>query len=85
MSFGFFNTPTTFKGYFKKILFKKLDIFVIINLDNILNYIKDPDQSHIKAFGWVFENCKKHSLFSNLKKCWFHQDKVCFLDYIISA
>ena len=28
---------------------KKLDIFVIVYLDNILIYIKDPKQSHIKV------------------------------------
>ena len=40
--FGLSNAPATFQGYVNKILAKKLDIFVIIYLDNILIYIEDP-------------------------------------------
>ena len=49
MPFGFFNALAIFQGYIIKILAKKLDIFVIIYLNNILIYIKDPGQAHVKA------------------------------------
>ena len=39
--FGLSNTPATFQGYIKKILAEKLDIFVIVYLDDILIDIKD--------------------------------------------
>ena len=39
--FGFFNVPASFQSYIIKILAKKLDIFVIVYLDDILIYIKD--------------------------------------------
>ncbi len=42
MLFELFNTPASFQGYINKILTEKLDIFVIIYLDNILIYTKDP-------------------------------------------
>ena len=42
MLFSFSNTLATFQGYVNKILSKKLNIFVIVYLDNILIYIKDP-------------------------------------------
>ena len=41
MPFAFFNTPASFQGYINKILAKKLNIFVIVYLDNILIYTKD--------------------------------------------
>ena len=28
-------------------------------------------------------NFRKYSLFANVKKCWFHQDEVCFLEYVV--
>ena len=28
---------------------------------------------------------KKNNLFANLKKYWFHQDEVYFLEYIVSS
>ena len=49
MPFGLFNAPATFQGYVNKILNKMLDIFIIIYLNNILIYIEDPGQPHVKA------------------------------------
>ena len=47
MSFGLSNIPASFQGYINKILAKKLNIFIIIYLDNILIYTKDPTQAHV--------------------------------------
>lgn len=49
MLFGLFNAPATFQGYINKILAKKLNVFIIIYLDDILVYIEDPGQAHVKA------------------------------------
>ena len=83
MPFGFSNTPSTFQEYVNKILTEKLDIFIIIYLDDILIYIKDPGQSHIKAVCKVLDQLRKHSLFANLKKCRFYQNEVRFLGYVV--
>ena len=42
MSFGLSNALATFQGYINKILAEKLNIFVIIYLDDSLIYTKDP-------------------------------------------
>ena len=49
MPFGLFNALATFQGYVNKILAKKLDIFVIIYLDNILIYTRNSGQPYIEA------------------------------------
>ena len=49
MPFGLSNAPTSFQGYINKFLAEKLAIFVIVYLDNILIYIEDPKQLHVKA------------------------------------
>ena len=41
MLFGLSNTPASFQGYINKILVEKLDIFVIVYLDDIFIYIED--------------------------------------------
>ena len=43
MPFGQFNAPAIFQGYVNKILAEKLDIFVIVYLDDLLIYIKNLD------------------------------------------
>ena len=32
---------------------------------------------------WILDILRKNGLFANLKKCWFHKDKVQFLSYIV--
>ena len=49
MPFGFSNALAIFQRYINKILAKKLDIFVILYLDNILIYTKDLRQPHVEA------------------------------------
>ena len=49
MYFCLSNTLAIFQGYIYKIPAKKLDIFVIIYLDNILIYIENPDQQYVEA------------------------------------
>lgn len=55
MPFGFFNAPACFQGYMNKILAEKLDVFVMVYLDDILIYTKDPGWQHIVAVQWVLE------------------------------
>ena len=85
MPFGPSNAPAIFQGYINKILAEKLDIFVIVYLDDILIYTKDLGQSHVEAVCSVLDQLRKYSLFANLKKCHFHQDEVCFLGYVVSS
>ena len=49
MLFGLSNAPGSFQGYINKILAEKLDIFVIVYLNDILIYTKDPCQTHVDA------------------------------------
>ena len=49
MTFSLTHILRSFQGYINKILAKKLDIFVIVYLDNILIYTKDLKNSHVKA------------------------------------
>ena len=49
MPFGLSNAPASFQGYINKILAKKLNIFVIVYLDDVFIYIKDPGQDFVNA------------------------------------
>ena len=49
MFFKLSNAQTSFQNDINKILAKKLDIFVIIYLDNILIYSKDKNQDQVNV------------------------------------
>ena len=55
MSFGLTNASASFQEYINIILVEKLDIFVIVYLDNILIYTKDDGDSHVAAVQWVMK------------------------------
>ena len=85
MPFGLSNASASFQGYFKKNLAEKLDVVVIVYLEDILIYTEDPGQGHIEAVRWVLENFRKHGLYANLKKCGFQKDEVQILCYVVFA
>ena len=84
MPFGLTNAPGSFQGYVNKILAEKLDIFVIVYLDDILIYTKDPGKAHVEAVRWVLEVLRKYGLYANLKKYCFYKDEVRFLGFVVS-
>ena len=47
MSFGLSNASASFQGYINKILVKKLNIFIIVYLEDILIYTKNPGQAPV--------------------------------------
>ena len=85
MLFDLSNAHASFQGYINKILVEKLDVFVIVYLNDILIYTKNNGQGHVEAVWWVLREFRKNGLFINLKKCRFHQEKVRFLDYVVSS
>ena len=85
MPFRLSNTPASFQDYINKIFTKKLNIFVIVYLDNIFIYTGKTGKPHIEVICWVFDQLQKYGLFVNLKEYRFHSDKVQFLCYIVSV
>ncbi len=55
MLFGLTNALTTFEGYINKILAEKLNVFVIVYLDDILNYTESKRKEHVEAVWWVLD------------------------------
>lgn len=70
MLFGLFNSFMSFQGYINMFLGKKIDIVVIVNLNNIPIYTNKAIYVHV--IWWVFNQLQKYSLYVNLKKCHFH-------------
>ena len=58
MLFGFCNATASFQGYINRILVEKLDIFIIIYLNDILIYTENLGQAHINAVWWVLEKLR---------------------------
>lgn len=48
--FNITNVLVSFQGYVNKILAEKLNIFVIVYLNNVLVYMKDSGQAYLELF-----------------------------------
>ena len=83
MPFGLTNTLAPFQGYINKILVEKLNVFVIVYLDDILIYTENKGKEHVEAIRWMLEQLQKHLLYINPKNCRFHQEEMRFLGYIV--
>ena len=47
--FGLFNALASFQDYINKILVEKLDIFVIVYLNDIFIFIKYQNRGHVEV------------------------------------
>ena len=83
MPFGLINAPVSFQSYIHKVLYKYLDIFVIVFLNDILIYSTEESQ-HEQHVRIVLKALLVVELFIKLLKCLFSVKCVPFLRYVIT-
>ncbi|CUA78024.1 Transposon Tf2-7 polyprotein [Rhizoctonia solani] len=83
MPFGLTNAPAAFQHFMNDILCDLLDITVIIYLDDILIFSKDPEEhtAHVKE---VLRCLQENQLFCKASKCFFNITTVEYLGIMIS-
>lgn len=59
MPFGLSNAPASFQSYVNRTLAEKLNIFVVVYLDDILIYTEDEGQGHVDSVKWVLESLRR--------------------------
>ncbi|GAU51762.1 hypothetical protein TSUD_415510 [Trifolium subterraneum] len=83
MPFGLTNAPAVFMDYMNKIFQPYLDKFVVIFIDDILIYSKDP-QEHAEHLRIVLNILREKQLYAKFSKCEFWLSEVKFLGHVIS-
>jgi len=83
MPFGLTNAPAAFQRFINDIFADMLDVCVVVYLDDILIYSDDPDihRTHVTE---VLRRLRANGLYAAEKKCFFHQEKVEFLGFMLS-
>ena len=82
--FGLGNAPTTFQNMMNEILQEFLDDGVIVYIDNILIYSKDP-KDHTTLVRKVLQWLRDFQMAISLEKSVFHVKTVDFLGYVVST
>ncbi|GAU37353.1 hypothetical protein TSUD_395350 [Trifolium subterraneum] len=83
MPFGLTNAPTVFMDYMNIIFQPYLDKFVVIFINDILIYSKDP-QEHAEHLRIVLHILREKQLYAKFSKCEFWLSEVKFLGHVIS-
>ncbi|GAU43989.1 hypothetical protein TSUD_91680 [Trifolium subterraneum] len=83
MPFGLTNAPAVFMDYMNRIFQPYLDKFVVIFIDDILIYSKDP-QEHAEHLRIVLNILREKQLYAKFSKCEFWLSEVKFLGHVIS-
>ncbi len=83
MPFSPSNAPATFQHFVNHVLRKYVDCTCVAYLDNIMVFSKnkDEDPKHVCE---ILQALRKASCTAKIEKCWFHQDSLNFLGYIVS-
>ena len=82
MLFSLINTLATFQAYINKVLFRLINYFIVIYLNNILIYFKlrEDYYTYIRI---IIKRLKKYKLYTKLSKYFFNIKEVEFLGFII--
>lgn len=84
MPFGLSNSPSVFQAFVNEIFRDMLHQRVIVYIDDILIY-SDSLEEHVQDVRAVLKRLIDNQLYAKLSKCEFHQTRISFLGYIISA
>ncbi|KAJ1121322.1 hypothetical protein NDU88_009435 [Pleurodeles waltl] len=83
MPFGVTNAPSVFQRFMDSVFSDVLNQYVVIYLDDILIYSRDPEH-HVDHVLQVLERLKKNQLFCKPEKCEFHKSEVRYLGFCIN-
>ena len=83
MPFGLTNAPATFQHFMNDLFQDVADEFVVVYLDDILIYSKDPEK-HPEHVRLVLERLREANLHVKPSKCEFHTKTVEYLGYVVS-
>jgi hypothetical protein len=83
MPFGLTNAPANFQADMNNMFNKYLDELIVIFLDDIIIFSKDPTK-HAQHLTIVLETLRKNRYFAHLHKCSFAETTVEFLGHVIS-
>jgi hypothetical protein len=84
MSFGLTNAPAYFMYLMNSVFMQELDQFVVVFIDDILIYSKNP-KDHAKHLHVVLQRLRGHHMYAKFSKCEFWLDTVKFLGHTISS
>ncbi|QRW20747.1 Retrotransposable element Tf2 protein [Rhizoctonia solani] len=82
MPFGLTNAPAAFQHFMNNLFRNLIDVTVVIYLDNILIFSKNPKDhpTHVKE---VLSRLMENQLFCKISKCHFHVTTVDYLGIVI--
>ena len=83
MHFSLTNAPATFQRFMNSVFADVLDKYIVVYLDNILIFSKNPEE-HQDNMRDILAHLRKHNLFTKPEKCEFSVDTTEFLSFVIS-
>eukprot|EP00798_Chlamydomonas_sp_ICE-L_P011161 gene11161-biopygen12616 len=82
LGMGLANAPATFQAVMNKIFAPYLHKFVVVYLDDILVYGRNPEE-HAANLEKVLQVLQDEEFYAKLSKCTFKQSEIKFLGHII--
>src|SRR5436190_17176129 len=83
MPFGLKNAPAVFQRFMNELFSNLQDIYVVVYLDDILIYSKNPEE-HTEHIREVLKRLRENHLFARPEKCYFFVTTVTYVGIVIT-
>jgi transposase InsO family protein len=83
LPFGLANAPAIFQQAMHHIFDDKIGKFVLVYLDDILVYSRNPED-HLQHLREVLEILRQQQLYCRLHKCHFNRTEISYLGHLVS-
>lgn len=83
MSFGLANALASFMDLMNHVFQEFLNQFVVVFIDDILIYSKNPEE-HVSHLSIVLQRLREKQLYAKLSKCEFWLERISFLGHVVS-
>ena len=79
---GLANSPATFQSVMNRICAPHLNTFLVVYLDNIMIFSKDP-KTHLEHLQIVLKILEENEFFAKMDKCSFNKPEITFLGHVV--
>ena len=82
LSFGLTNAPATFQGVMNRVFHKFIRNFVLVYMDDILNFSKNEEE-YVSHLAQILQSLRENQFYAKMSMSHFGNDELHYLGHVV--